>query len=49
MKITRAGERELKKDFKQQETDRYKKETGRNPDAKGRTKILGRVNKRMST
>jgi hypothetical protein len=49
MKITRAGERELKKDFKQQETDRYKKETGKNPDAKGRTKILGRVNKRMST
>ena len=49
MKITRAGERELKKDFKQQETDRYKKETGRNPDAKGRTKILGRVNKRMSS
>ena len=49
MKITRAGERELKKDFKQQETDRYKKETGKNPDAKDRTKILGRVNKRMST
>lgn len=49
MKITRAGERELKKDFKQQETDRYKKETGRNPDAKGRTKIVARVHKRMST
>ena len=40
MKITRAGERELKKDFKQQETDRYKKETGKNPDVKGRTKIV---------
>jgi len=49
MKITRAGERELKKDFKQQETDRYRKETGRNPDAKGRTKIVARVHKRMST
>ena len=49
MKITRAGERELKKDFKQQETDRYKKETGKNPDAKGRTKIVARVHKRMST
>ena len=49
MKITRAGERELKKDFKQQGTDRYKKETGKNPDAKGRTKIVARVHKRMST
>ena len=49
MKITRAGERELKKDFKQQETDRYKKETGKNPDAKGRTKIVARVHKRMSS
>ena len=28
---------------------KYKKETGQNPDAKGKTKILGRVNKRMST
>ena len=49
MSITRAGERELKKDFKKQETDRYKKETGQNPDKKGMTKILGRVHKRMST
>ena len=49
MKITRAGERELKKDFKQQETDRYKRETGKNPDAKGRTKIVARVHKRMSS
>ena len=49
MKITRAGERELKKDFKQQETDRYRKETGKNPDAKGRTKIVARVHKRMSS
>ena len=48
MKITRAGERELKGIMKKQETDRYKKETGQNPDAKGRTKILGRVHKRMS-
>ena len=48
MKITRAGERELKKEFKKQETDKYKKETGTNPDAKGKTKILGRVHKRMS-
>lgn len=48
MKITRAGERELKGIMKKQETDKYKKETGQNPDAKGRTKILGRVHKRMS-
>tara|TARA_Y100000287_G_scaffold44888_1_gene35012 strand:- start:1667 stop:2305 length:639 start_codon:yes stop_codon:yes gene_type:complete len=47
MKITRAGERELKKDFKQQEVDKYKKATGQNPDRKGMTKILGRVNQRM--
>jgi hypothetical protein len=39
----------LKGIMKDQETDKYKKETGTNPDAKGRTKILGRVNKRMST
>jgi hypothetical protein len=43
------GERMLKGIMKDQETDKYKKETGTNPDAKGRTKILGRVNKRMST
>ena len=43
------GERMLKGIMKDQETDKYKKETGTNPDSKGRTKILGRVNKRMST
>jgi len=43
------GERYLKSIMKDQETAKYKKETGTNPDAKGRTKILGRVNKRMST
>jgi len=48
-KIRGDGERMLKGIFKDQETNRYKKETGQNPDAKGRTKILGRVNKRMST
>ena len=35
--------------MKDQETAKYKKETGVNPDAKGRTKILGRVNRRMSS
>jgi len=43
------GERMLKGIMKTQETEKYKKATGQNPDAKGRTKILGRVNKRMST
>ena len=48
-KIRGEGEKYLKSVFKDQETARYKKETGKNPDAKGRTKILGRVNKRMRT
>ena len=49
MKITRKGETELRGIMKKQETDKYKKETGQNPDAKGRTKIMGRVHRRMST
>ena len=49
MNITRKGETELRGIMKKQETDKYKKETGQNPDAKGRTKIMGRVHKRMST
>ena len=47
-KIRGDGERMLKGIMKDQETAKYKKETGVNPDAKGRTKILGRVNKRMA-
>ena len=43
------GERYLRSIMKDQETSKYKKETGQNPDSKGRTKILGRVNKRMSS
>ena len=49
MKVTRKGETMLRGIMKTQETDKYKKETGTNPDAKGRTKIMGRVHKRMST
>ena len=49
MKVTRKGETMLRGIMKQQETDKYKKETGTNPDSKGRTKIMGRVHKRMST
>ena len=48
-KIRGEGERYLKSVFKDQETAKYKKETGQNPDAKARTKIMGRVHKRMST
>jgi len=48
MKIHRKGETFLRNTFKDQETAKYKKETGQNPDAKGRTKIMGRVHKRMS-
>jgi len=48
-KIKNQANTYLKSVFKDQETAKYKKETGQNPDAKGRTKILGRVNKRMSS
>ena len=49
MKVTRKGETMLRGIMKNQETEKYKKTTGQNPDAKGRTKIMGRVHKRMST
>ena len=49
MRQQRRGETELRGIMKQQETDRYRRETGQNPDAKGRTKIMARVHKRMST
>ena len=49
MKVTRKGETMLRGIMKKQETDKYKKMTGQNPDAKGRTKIMARVHKRMST
>jgi len=39
----------LKGIMKDQETKKYSDATGKKPDAKGRTKILGRVNKRMSS
>jgi len=47
MKQQRKGETMLRGIFKDQETAKYKKETGQNPDAKGRTKIMGRVHARM--
>ena len=49
MKVTRKGETKLRNIFKDQETAKYKKETGADPDKKGKTKILARVHKRMST
>ena len=49
MKVTRKGETKLRNIFKDQETAKYKKETGQDPDKKGKTKILSRVHKRMST
>ena len=49
MKIHRKGETKLRNIMKDQETEKYKKMTGQNPDAKGRTKIMARVHKRMSS
>ena len=49
MKVHRKGETKLRNIFKDQETAKYKKETGADPDKKGKTKILSRVHKRMST
>ena len=49
MKVVRKGETKLRNIMKGQETAKYKKETGQDPDKKGRTKIMGRVHQRMST
>ena len=49
MSVTRKGETKLKGIMKQQETEKYKKETGQNPTGKAKTLILSRVHKRMST
>ena len=49
MSITRKGETKLRGIMKQQEMDKYKKETGVNPDAKGRSKVMARVHSRMSS
>ncbi|AIR93418.1 hypothetical protein AVU42_gp045 [Prochlorococcus phage P-TIM68] len=49
MSVVRKGETKLRNIMKGQETDKYKKETGQNPDKKGKMKIMGRVHQRMST
>jgi len=48
MSVTRKGETKLRGIMKQQETEKYKKETGQNPTGKAKTLILSRVHKRMS-
>ena len=52
VQIISESERKAKKFLKDikktQETEKYKRETGQNPDKKGKTKILGRVHRRMS-
>ena len=48
MKVTRKGETKLRNIMKGQETEKYKKATGQDPDKKGKTQIMGRVHQRMS-
>ena len=48
MKVTRKGETKLRNIMKGQETEKYKKITGQDPDKKAKTKIMGRVHQRMS-
>ena len=49
MSVTRKGETKLRNIMKGQETEKYKKITGQDPDKKAKTKIMGRVHQRMST
>lgn len=49
MKITRAGERELSKEFKRQELGKVEKETGKKATGKLKTIALARAHQRMST
>ena len=48
MSVTRKGETKLRNIMKGQETEKYKKATGQDPDKKGKMKIMGRVHQRMS-
>ena len=48
MSVTRKGETKLRNIMKGQETEKYKKITGQDPDKKAKTKIMGRVHQRMS-
>ena len=49
MKVVRKGETKLRNIMKDQGIADYKKETGKDPDKKAKTKIMGRVHQRMST
>ena len=49
MKVTRKGETKLRNIMKGQETEKYKKTTGQDPDKKAKQKIMGRVHQQMKT
>ncbi len=49
MSQQRKGETMLRGIMKDQETEKYRKTTGQNPDSLGKKKILARVHRRMST
>ena len=49
MSVVRKGETKLRNIMKGQETDKYKKITGQDPDKKAKMKIMGKVHDRMST
>ena len=48
MSVVRKGETKLRNIMKGQETDKYKKITGQNPDKKAKMKIMSKVHDRMS-
>ena len=48
MKVVRKGETKLRNIMKGQETDNYKKITGKDPDKKAKMKIMSKVHDRMS-
>ena len=48
-KVRRAGQKELTKIFKQQETDKYEKETGQQATGQALTKAHARAHQRMGT
>jgi len=48
MSVVRKGETKLRNIMKGQETDKYKKITGQDPDKKAKMKIMGKVHDRMS-
>ena len=49
MKVLRKGETKLRNIMNDQVIADYKKKTGKDPDKKAKTKIMGRVHQRMST